>query len=362
MSSGSDRGEDSVLLTQTGQEEPWSNLQGLAGRLRADKQGNMKVDNVRWGLLEEGPSANWAGIFADAQIDPKHIKNIYLGVKPFNPKVLVAHDVLIFEMDEQHPITNSQGKKDSALVLSMEARLGTGEKYSMGKTMNGTYPVVYQLQTWSDLVQKTTRREGLEQHLYKLDLNQEQKEQLLKNSLQAACDPRPEERYGLVTNSCHTAAYQLVNTVIEPEQKVEQYLVPHVLNPLGMFPALADVLYSEHKLLAEQSRLVIQPDATLHPDKVVGQGFLEKTLRAASSSKAWGGACLATGAVGGSLAALAITQISPWLSVPVAAVVGAKIGQVAGDTIERRTHSNFLDAASAAHMSPSQAFEAARPS
>lgn len=343
-------------------EPPWSNVQARAGKLTRQPDGTLSVDTVRWAFKEEGPSNEWSGIFADATIDPRRVKNVYLGLKPFSVKSLVAHSVLVFEMDESHPVKNSQGGQDSAIVLSMEAKLAQGEEYSMRKTLSGKYGVVYQLQTWTDLMQKTGRREGLNQLLYKLDLNAEQKEQLVQNALAAATAPRQDDRYHLFTNSCHSAAIDLVSSAVEDKRQISRWLLPKVYNPLALFPAHGDVLFHGHQLLAHHDRLVVQPDQELHPGKLLKQGPLAESLRQASSSPFWTPACVATGAVGGALAGLAVSQLPQLLTVPLMAGVGAGLGKLFADTTEVRTHSSFISNEEAIRMSPSEAFAASRKS
>jgi hypothetical protein len=348
---------DSVVL-----EEPWSDVQRRAGKLTSHADGSLSVDAVRWGFTEQGASTNeWSGIFADARLDPKHVKNVYLGIKPFKPKALAAHSVLIFEMDENHPITNSKGEKESALVLSMEAKLAQGEQYGLGKTLSGKYGVVYQLQTWTDLMQKTGRREGLNQILYKLELNQEQRTALVEKSLAEACKPRQDDRYHLFTNSCHSAVIDLVNSVAEENRQMARWLLPKVYNPMALFPAQGDLIFYGQQLLAAQDRVIVQPDSAMHPDKMYVQGAVARTLRQASGSSLWTPACVVAGAVGGALAGLAVNGLPSLLTVPVLAGAGAGLGKLLADTAELRTHSSFVSNEQALQMSPSQAFAVSTP-
>jgi hypothetical protein len=352
---------DVVVNTEGSDSVQWSTLQRPAGQLTVTDDGTLEIEKVRWGLKEEGDPSDWPGVFSDAKVNPSHVKNVYLGVKPFNPELLAAHDVLIFEMDEQHPVTSSDGREDSGLVLSMEAKLAQGDHYAMKKTLTGKYPVLYQMETWSELVQKTTRREGHDQILYKLDLTHDQNQQLLKNALEVACADRKDERYNLFTNSCHSAAVDLVNSVSDSDHQMKRWLAPHVYNPMALFPAQGDILFAGKNLFTDEPRLVIHPNSELHPEKSQPEvGFLHSALKKAASSSIFGPACMTAGALGGSLAALSLSQIPPWLSLPIGIGLGAKLGQFTAETTERRVLSTELDGAQVVGLNPSQAIDLSR--
>lgn len=327
---------------------PWANFQKASTRLEKRPDGSYNVDNVRWGFREEGEAKEWPGIFKDLNIDPRHIKNVYLGVKPFKPEILAAHSVLIFEMDDDHPVTNAEGQTDRGLVLSMEARLHQGERYSMPKTLSGKYGVVYQLGTFTDLMQKTTRRENLSQILYKLELDDKQKEQLLKNTLEASVAGREGQYYNLFTNSCHSVAIDLVSSVVPDKQKMHRWLLPHVYNPAAALPPYGDMLFAGHHLLSHEARRVIQPSEELFgPQR--GQTRLGSVLREISSSPLFtptvGTVGAIAGAAGGAALVNAVNLLPPIVGIPLGVVaggyVGARTGVAVAETIERRTNSVY---------------------
>lgn len=69
---------------------------------------------------------------------------------------------------------------------------------------------------------------------------------------------------------------------------------------------------------------------------------------------------MAVGAMGGTLAALSLSQISPLLSVPIGLGVGAKLGHFIAETTERRVISHELEGSQVVGLSPSQAIELSR--
>ena len=337
---------DQVEVAQTEPAvRPWSNIQKPATRLDTLKDGALSVDAVRWGFNEEGLPTEWTGNFSPTTIDPRHVKNVYLGVKPFNPELLAAHSVLIFEMDDDHPIANAEGQKDTGLVLSMEARLHQGEQYKMVKTLNGKYPTVYQLGTWTDLVQKTTRREDHRLIRYRLDLDDQQKEQLIRNTLEVACADRSTDRYNLFTNSCHSVVIDLLNTVVPKGQQIHRWVLPHIANPMTVLPPYGDILFAGHNLLVHEQRLIIQPDQTLHPGTEKKPTVIGKTIETLSSHPAWKPVSALTGALAGSGAGFALNAALPCLplqaTVPLAAAAGTFLGLSLGETLKRRSHTDY---------------------
>lgn len=316
-----------------GQPRPWSNFQSVPTNLRTTGDGRLDVDNVRWGFdnsqgVELGKTP---GVFSNMRIDPEHVKDVYLGVKPFDPTVLAAHSVLVFEMDDQHPVTNSKGQQDSGFVLSPEAHFHEGEVYEM----KGSYEMVYQLGSWSDTVEKTTRREGLNQIRYKLDLTPEQKKELCRRSLDLAVQDHTGEKYNMFSNSCHSITVDLVNSVVPEGQKIHRDLMPHVYNPMAVLPPYGDIVFAGHHLLAHEPREVVQTDT----GKPIAPTRTSRLLQSLSHTRGWQAACAVTGALVG---ALAVPLVGP---VALAVVpYAAHLGRSLGDTLARRADSVYTPA------------------
>lgn len=314
----------------------WSPLQRPTQKLEATADGKVRLDSIRWGLNEQGQRADWTGEFGEAVLDPAQVKNVYLGVKPFSPRALAAHSTLIFEMAE--PIQGPDGRSDSGLVLSMEARLRAGEQYKLLKTLNGKYEVVYQLGTLTDLMQKSTRKEANQQYRYLLDLEPSQKQELLKRALEAAVAERGEERYNLFTNSCHSVAIDLVNSVVPEDQQMKRWLLPGVYNPLAAFPPYADILFARQDLLADSDPVVVNPDPRIHPEAPQQPTRSAQILREVTGNPAFKPLMgVAGGAVGGALG-YAIQSLPAALTVPLGALGGAYLAWEAAETVERRSH------------------------
>ena len=314
----------------------WSPIQKPTRQLEQLPDGKVRLDSIRWGLNEEGERADWTGSFGEAVLDPAQVKNVYLGVKPFSPRALAAHSTLIFEMAE--PIQGPEGRVDAGLVLSMEARLRAGEQYKLLKTLNGKYEVVYQLGTLTDLMQKSTRKEANQQYRYLLDLEPSQKQELLKRTLEAAVAERGQERYNLFTNSCHSVAIDLVNSVVPEDQQMDRWLLPGVYNPLAAFPPYADILFARQDLLADTNAVVVNPDPRVHPSAPQEPTRTTQILRDISGTAAFKPLMsVAGGAIGGALG-YALQSLPAALSVPVGALGGAYLAWEAAETVERRSH------------------------
>ncbi|MFN8610728.1 MAG: DUF4105 domain-containing protein [Vulcanimicrobiota bacterium] len=313
---------------------PWSNFQSVPTNLRRRPDGAVQIDNARWGF-DKSTSVSVSempGRFDDLVVEPRHVKDVYLGVKPFAPTALAAHSVLIFEMDPMHPVTNSKGETDSGLVLSPEAHFHQGEAYDM----KGSYEMVYQVGTWKDTVEKTTVREGLNQVRYKLNLSSEQKQQLLENSLELALQDHSGECYNLFTRSCHSVTVDLLNSVIPEEQQIRRDLVEDVHNPLAVLPPYGDVLLAGHDLLADHPREVVQTDSGAPLRATRGSRLVQKLSRHTGLYRA---ACTGLGALAGSLSCAALGPLGLCL-VPGA----AHLGRTVGETLARRANSVYTPA------------------
>lgn len=320
---------------------PWSRVQRASTQLKKGSDGICTVDNVRFGFEENGPANDWKGIFQNANLDPTKVKHVYLGLKPFEPVALAAHSVLYFEMEDDHPVVGADGKTDKGLVLSMEAHLHDGEQYAISKTLSGKYGVVYQLGTFKDLVAKTTRKEAHEQFLYKLDLDPAQKVQLLQNTLEAAVANRPEERYNLFTNSCHSVVIDLVNGVIPKSQRIHRWLLPHIYNPFCAFPPYGDFVFAGHHLLAHEARRAVQPDVTLHPGTQKSQSPLANKLNRLSDNGIWNPAWGLAGSALGAALTSTIHSLPPLVALPLGAAGGAYLAWTAAEAVQRRSNTVY---------------------
>jgi hypothetical protein len=55
-------------------------------------------------------------------IDAAQIKDVYVGIEPFEPEIIAAHGLLIFTMHTDRSVTAADGFKDFGFALSVESR------------------------------------------------------------------------------------------------------------------------------------------------------------------------------------------------------------------------------------------------
>jgi hypothetical protein len=202
-------------------QKPKSPLQRAATSLGTTQDGRIHLGGVRWDIAEnQDGSLQEQGVFRDAFIQADKVSDVYLAVKPFTDKPggYPGHAQLHFAFPKDAPVTDSLGNQDQGLVLSVEIHFDQGsEDYDPDKDT----PILYQVGTWSDSLEKATVYHRYPLQLYKLQLNQEQKVDLLKERLEAATQDHTKDFYHPVTNSCLSTLIDGVNKVVPDHQKID---------------------------------------------------------------------------------------------------------------------------------------------
>lgn len=239
--------------------KPWSAIQRPATDLGTTPQGKLHLDGVRWDIANNPDGTTQElGIFGEAYIQPEEVQDVYLGINPFTdkPKGYPGHAQLHFEFRPQGPVVDGQQQQDHGLVISVEPRFYQGEPWQPGG--QEPQPTLYQVCTWSNAVEKATVHHHYPIHLYKLLLNQEQKQALLRERLQAATADHSQDVYHPVTNSCISTLIDGVNRVVPEHQRI-----PHS-DPNSTVPVWSPKAFKKYHLIAStQPDLVIaaQPKA-----------------------------------------------------------------------------------------------------
>lgn len=234
--------------------------------LGAGPDNSVHLDGVRWDIENDSTGACIEkGDFVDTFIKPDKVKDVYLMIKPFadQPRGLPGHALLKFEMQPDAPITNSKGQTDSALAISVEAHFHQGEKYDP----NTKNPVIYQLGTYTDAIEKATLNDHDPLNIYKLNLNHDQKVALLNERLQAACQDHSSDTYDAVTNSCLSTLIDGVNKVIPEAQQIPHTLPDGSPDPSASVPVWCPGAFQAHGLLVPGKPQVIPaiPDPNAPP-------------------------------------------------------------------------------------------------
>lgn len=281
--------------------EQWSKFKensqfSPAKLLSVSENGTWHLDGVRWGYEETGDRSQWQPRFKDIKVNPADIKEVYIAVEPFAPEWIAGHGEAVLEFNK--PLTNRDGEEDNRLVVSLEAWTAPGDNYGLAKGMKKNFGVIYQLGTFSDRVQRQTRKEGRPIVLHRLNLTQEQKEAFAQTSLNEAVKDRTGEYYNTLTNSCFGAQVSNLNQVLPAHAKMHQWT--QLLNLPKMsatIPGTAGLVLERYHLRTPDRPIEILPDARLHPEakSLKPRGAVANLTQTGW----WGNACRLTGAAAG---------------------------------------------------------------
>ena len=239
---------------------PFTPLQREARDLGQTPDKRLHIEGVRWGI-EKGPDGKITdnGVFGDAFIEPSKVQDVFLVIKPFvdKPGNAPGHALLDFEFQPDAPVVDSQGHKDSGLVLSVEMHLRTGEDFDPADAIENPRPIMYQVGTWSDAIEKATVHDHDPLQRYKLKLTQEQKVSLLEERLRSATRDHSTDLYHPIINSCLSTVIDGVNLVVPEKQRIPHNDASGNPIPSSTIPIWCKTQFQSHGLLAQFTPEVI---------------------------------------------------------------------------------------------------------
>lgn len=301
--------------------ESWNKEQKPAELLKTLPDGRVEISNVRWGFKEAAEKKDWEPSFQTVTIDPSQVKNVYLAVEPFKPEWIAGHTFLIFEFKNDEGMKTEKGDSDKGLVISVEARLKDGQDFNLVDGMKNKFKIIHQMGSWTDVVQKTCRREGHRILRYPLSLDDREKEQLLRNGIERACTDRSGEYYHTTQNSCFSNLVHLVNTVLPKSNKIREWLIPSVLyNPAANLPTTSSFVFGAKHIIGDTPPVITEPDKQLFPDTQKKDSVFDKAVRTLSEKPLWNAAVT----MGGVLLGGAVGSMLP------PPVIGTVIGSILG--------------------------------
>lgn len=243
------------------------------------------VSNFRWGWDEVGKPDDWDPHNLTTSIDASKVKNVYMAIEPFAPEIVAGHGLMVFEMEDGDAVQGPDGRKDFGFAVSVEARKPVGAEYGLVTGMKKNFGMIYQLGSLSDQIQKVTRQRGHKLVLHELVLDDEQKQQLIHDALDSSVEDRLGEWYHTLTNSCFTAAVDLVNDVVPDDQKMARWTNHLKISRLATtLPALAGATLRNKDLIPKKPITVLNPNPELWPDNQAKVGGVQKILAGASRS------------------------------------------------------------------------------
>jgi len=307
-----------------------------AENLGVTPDGRVKMGNVRWGFTE-APGASPEPVFQQATVDPTKVKDVYVVLEPFKPEWIAGHSFLMFDFKDGEGVRAQDGTTDSGLVVSVEARLREGQRFSLPEGMKKKFGLVYQLGSWKDVVQKSCRNAPHKLIRYRLKLDDGQKEQLLRNSLDASFKDRSAEFYNTVTDSCYSNVVHLLNGVLPREKRIHEWLLPGVLyNPAADLPLTASFVLGMKGVIDDSPPVLTQPDRRKFPDAQATDSFFKKAARAASELPGWHVASAMAGAVLGAAAGALVPP--PGVGLLLGGLLGGSAANEASHWLERESH------------------------
>ena len=242
------------MLITPSQPKPWSAMQHPATDVGPTPDGRLHLQGVRWDIVNNPDGTTQEkGVFGDAYISPDAIQDVYLAIMPFTDKPggQPGHAQLHFEFGGKAPVSDGHGQQDHGLVMSVEPRFYQGEPWQPGG--QEPQPTLYQVSTWSNAIEKATVHHHYPLHLYKLNLNQRQKVDLLKERLHAATSDHSQDIYHPVTNSCLSTLIDGVNQVVPAAQQI-----PHS-NPNATVPVWSPKAFKKYRLVAQVEPEIVIP-------------------------------------------------------------------------------------------------------
>lgn len=285
------------------------------------------VSNFRWGWKETGKPDDWAPFNENTTIDASKVKNVYMAIEPFAPEIVAGHGLMIFEMEDDGAVEGPDGRKDFGFAVSVEARKPLDKEYGLVTGMKKNFGMIYQLGSLSDQLQKVTRQRGHKLVIHELVLDEKQKQELIHNALDASVEDRLGEWYHTLTNSCFTAAVDLVNDVVPDSQKMARWTKHLKFSRLATtLPALAGATLRNKKLMPRQPITVLNPNPQLWPDNQAQVGGLQKAVASASRTMLFKPAFgIAGAAAGGALGHVVGSFFGEY-----AGIAGAAVGALSG--------------------------------
>jgi hypothetical protein len=194
-------------------------------------------------------------------IDASKIKDVYVGIEPFQPEIIAAHGLLIFTMYTDDSVTSSTGYRDYGFALSVESRREVGEGFTITEGFGRKYGMAYRLGGIADQLQRVTRLEGHELWMHRLKLTRDQKMALVKDTLLQSTEDMTGRWYHSMTDSCYTACVDLLNDVLEPEQKMARWTnFLKLARVLTSLPSAGSTALYGKRLLHDEKIKVITPD------------------------------------------------------------------------------------------------------
>lgn len=304
---------------------------------RADH--HFRLDGVRWGFDQRGAYDDWLPIVRETIVEASGVKDAYLTIEPFAPEWLAAHAFLSFDFEAGAEVRSSDGHVDGGLAVSVEARVPKGRSYGLVRGMMRAYGIVYQVSTWTDVVEKACLAQGHKLVRHRLVLDPAQKRTLLVNTLRCATADHTRAYYNTLTNSCLTSAIREIDSALPRSRRVRLWLMPGLPNIAAALPRTADIVLTMRHALDDQPCILTQPVAAMYPTQQAVNNRVTRTAARLSTRPGWRPAMRGLGVVAGLGAGQALRL--GMVGRVALALVGHTVGRVVADLTKSRATTRF---------------------
>lgn len=236
-----------------------------APSLAQEKDGRLKVSNIRW-KIEQDPTSKErkaSHSWETATIDPDKVLNAFFVLKPFAPKFIAAHSLYVFTFAEGGMVAED-GQESQSLALSIEAHKKIGQSYGLIKTMKKSFNIVWLLTTWdnyANLNVNFNKSSDTELFIYPMKLSREQTKALLIETVKQACVNRSGEFYHTIRNNCTNNLVVLLNRVVDKDQQIKLWRIPGVIyNLKTTMPLRLAKLLKKKGFISEPMKKVTRQD------------------------------------------------------------------------------------------------------
>lgn len=185
----------------------------------------VKLQNICWGWDRKDRVSE----YKNTTIKLGNVKEIYYVSEKFPPEWLAAHGMLAIIMKDDSSVQCEDGRKARGVMLSVEAWRDKGVPYDIKTGLFKNFKLIYMMYTFEGRLDITcaVRKHKLE--LARIDINHEQKQQLLDNIITECLVDRSLVYYNSLTESCVTNCALLVNTVLEKKRQLRLWTIPKIL-------------------------------------------------------------------------------------------------------------------------------------
>ncbi len=207
-------------------------------RVLATHSGGYSLGDVNWGLAHspEGaqlkdPHGNFIILWDSVTVNTDLFEQAYFVKKSFVQPVTIGVHALLMYKFKPGGVVNSEGKSAKGLAISLDSYYNNPAhmSYSPFDALRGKYIIYYSVQTIDSFSEfKVSEKIPAILTPYPLNISRAQQLALLDNNLKKATDDNTGEMYYFFYNSCTNTVVSILNSVLDPAQKITAGWLPEI--------------------------------------------------------------------------------------------------------------------------------------